>query len=629
LAKLLDGINCPADLKGLSLSQMNELAGEIREELVSTVTQTGGHLASNLGVVELTLALHSIFDSPRDKIVWDVGHQTYVHKLVTGRRGGFPTLRQHGGLCGFPDPEESPHDVFIAGHAGNSVSAALGMAVARDMAGEDYHVIAVIGDGAMTAGMALEALNHAGHLGIRLIVVLNDNQMSISPNVGAVSRSLNRLRLHPRYHQAKEEAEQLLTKLPLGCQVIQAGKRVKKGFKGLLIPTMLWEELGFTYMGPVDGHNIEELRQAFLQAKEYPSKPTLIHAITQKGRGYGPAEEDAVGFHGLAPNHKHQKSIPSYTQVFAQTVVALARENPRVVAVTAAMQEGTGLALAAKEMPGRIFDVGICEQHAVTFAAGLASRGFVPIVAIYSTFLQRAYDQVLHDVCIQRLPVVFALDRGGIVGDDGKTHQGLFDLSYLRHIPNLVVAAPKDEGELQRLLYTAVEANLPMAIRYPRGAGVGVPLDKEPQPLPLGRGELLREGRDVAILAVGPVVHQALQAAERLAAEGIECAVANARYIKPLDAELVTQLARRCGLLLTVEENTLAGGFGSGVLELLSSSGLAQVRVDRLGIPDQFVEHGDPLILRAKYGLDAEGIARHVQETVSRDRALGVLATRG
>lgn len=624
MGEYLDKIQSPADLRPLTPAQRDKLAAEIREELVTTVTKTGGHLASNLGAVELTIALHSVFRSPRDKFVWDVGHQAYVHKLLTGRRDRFSTLRQQGGLSGFPDPEESPHDAFVAGHAGNSISAALGMATARDLAGQDYHVVAIIGDGAMTAGMVMEALNQAGHMGSRLIVVLNDNQMSISPNVGAISSSLNRLRLDRRYHRAKEDAEHLLEKVPLGTQVLEAGRRFKKGFKGLVIPTMIWEELGFTYMGPLDGHNIEEMRQAFIQAKEYRSKPTFIHVMTQKGRGYGPAEDDAVGFHGISPHNGDKSHAPTYTKIFGETIVRIARENPKVVAITAAMQDGTGLNQMAKEMPGRLFDVGICEPHAVTFAAGLASQGFIPVIAIYSTFLQRAYDQVLHDVCIPGLPVVFCLDRGGITGEDGKTHQGLFDLSYLRNLPGLVVASPKDENELQHFLYTAVMSKRPMAIRYPRGAGLGTALDSHLRQIPIGQGELLRDGSDLAILAVGAPVNEAMLAAEKLSSRGIKCAVVNARFIKPLDRELIIDLARRTGAIVTVEENVLAGGFGSAVVELLASERLNGVRVDCLGIPDVFVEHGSPRQLRAKYGLDASGIFERALELIEAGSSLHV-----
>lgn len=622
MPRILDNVSGPADLKALTPAQRDKLAAEIREELVATVTQTGGHLASNLGAVELTIALHSVFDSPRDKLVWDVGHQAYVHKLLTGRRASFSTLRQFGGLSGFPDPDESCHDAFVAGHAGNSVSAALGMAAARDLAGDNYHAIAIIGDGAMTAGMALEALNHAGHMGTRLVVVLNDNQMSISPNVGAMSRSLNRLRLNRHYHRAKEDAEHLLEKVPLGTQVLEAGKRFKKGFKGLVIPTMLWEELGFTYMGPFDGHNIEELRQAFIQAREYRAKPTFIHVYTQKGKGYGPAEDDAVGFHGVSPNHVGKDPAPSYTRVFGETVLRLAREDKRIIAITAAMEEGTGLNLMATEMPGRVFDVGICEQHAVTFAAGLARQGFIPVVAMYSTFLQRAYDQVLHDVCTQHLPVVLAMDRGGIVGEDGKTHQGVFDLSFLRNIPGLTLASPKDENELQHLLFTAVRAGGPIAIRYPRGAGRGVKRDVNLTQLPIGCGEILREGRDMSILAIGASVYEAMEAAESLSLRGIQCTVANARFVKPLDRELILDLAGRTGFILTVEENVLAGGFGSAVLELLTEEKVMGVRIACLGIPDTFVEHGAPGILRAQYRLDAAGIAEQAVRLLETGEAI-------
>ncbi|MBI2849244.1 MAG: 1-deoxy-D-xylulose-5-phosphate synthase [Chloroflexi bacterium] len=610
---ILERINQPSDLRNLTMEELRRLAGEVREELVSIVTQTGGHLASNLGAVELTIALHRTFDSPTDKIVWDVGHQSYTHKLLTGRRQRFSTLRQYDGLAGFPMVEESPHDVFGTGHAGTSVSAALGMALARDLAAEKFHVVAVIGDGAMTAGLALEALNHAGHLGTRVIVVLNDNKMSISPNVGAVSHSLNKLRLHPRYHRAKEEAEQVLTKLPLGLQFLETGKRLKKGVKGWVIPTMIWEELGFTYMGPVDGHNIADLLAAFTQAKAYSSKPTFVHVITRKGKGYEPAEEDAVGFHGVSPNGA-KMSAPSYTKVFGQTALRLARENPRIVAITAAMMDNTGLTDMSREFPKRVFDVGICEQHAVTMAAGMASQGLVPIVAIYSTFLQRAYDQILHDVCMQRLPVVFTMDRGGIVGEDGRTHQGVFDLSYLRSIPNMVVAAPKDENELQHLLFTAVQARCPFAIRYPRGSGEGVVLDEELRALAVGRGEILHQGDDVAILALGTMVTPSLEAASMLSREGIQCTVVNVRFVKPLDEDLIISLARRTSKVLTVEDNIVAGGLGSAVLELLATRAVEDVRVGCIGIPDHFVEHGDMFLLRRKYGLDTQGIVRRVME---------------
>ncbi|MCK4697929.1 MAG: 1-deoxy-D-xylulose-5-phosphate synthase, partial [Dehalococcoidia bacterium] len=542
---MLDSINEPADLKGLTLPQLAQLAAEIRSRIVTTVNDTGGHLASSLGVVELTIALHRTFKSPLDKIVWDVGHQSYAHKLLTGRRERFSTIRQHGGLSGFTDREESPHDPFGAGHASTSISAALGMAIARDLAGESYNVIAVVGDGSLTGGMAFEALNHAGHLGTRLIVVLNDNGMAISPNVGALSRLFSRLRLDRRYYRAREEASHVVTRLPRTHWLQLIGGRIKKGVKGMIIPSMFWEELGFTYIGPIDGHDLAELEATLAQAGEYAIRPILVHVVTKKGKGHRPAEDDAVGFHGVSPNQGKKVNTLSYSEVFSQTVLRLARENPKIIAVTAAMPEGTGLSLLADEFPERVFDVGICEQHAVTFAAGLATHGFIPIVAIYSTFLQRALDQIIHDVCLQNLPVIFAIDRGGIVGEDGKTHQGTFDLSYLSFIPNLVLASPKDESELQHLLNTAVRANRPFALRYPRGSGSSVLLSEVWQELPIGKGEVLRGGEDVGILAIGVTVAPALEAAHRLAEKGIECTVVNARFVKPLDSSLILDVARR------------------------------------------------------------------------------------
>jgi 1-deoxy-D-xylulose-5-phosphate synthase len=604
--RILDRINGPSDLKGLSSSQLERLAAEIRGELVSLVSVNGGHLASNLGVVELTIALHRVFNSPRDKIIWDVGHQSYVHKLLTGRKERFSTLRQYEGLSGFPDPEESPHDAFGTGHASTSISAALGMATARDLAGENYQIVAVIGDGALTGGMALEGLNQAGQLGTRIIVVLNDNGMAISPSVGALSKALTRLRLSAHLVRARRGMGRLITRLPLGREV---GKRIKMGLKGLLLPRITWEELGFTYLGPVDGHNIADLETAFYQAQSYKNGPIFIHVVTTKGKGYHPAEEDATGFHGISTSTSDK---PTYSEILGQTVSRIARENPKVVVITAAMLEGTGLAGVAKEFPGRVFDVGICEQHAVTFAAGLATQGFIPIVAIYSTFLQRAFDQIVHDVCLQSLPIVFVIDRSGIVGDDGKTHQGSFDLSYLGCIPNLVVSAPKDENELQHLVYTAVKANRPMAIRYPKGSGPGAALDRVLQELPIGKGELLRDGKDVAIVALGTMVYPSLEAAQELKKAGVDCTVINARFAKPLDSELILDSAKRVKRLLTIEENTIAGGFGSAVLQLLQNSDFHEVQVKCLGIPEVFVEHGPQSLLRSNYDLDATGIAQQV-----------------
>ncbi|MFC2021599.1 1-deoxy-D-xylulose-5-phosphate synthase [Chloroflexota bacterium] len=612
MPRLLDKIDSPADLRLLTQQELKQLASEIREELVAVVSTNGGHLASNLGAVELTIALHRVFDSPRDKIVWDVGHQAYTHKLLTSRRHLFASLRQYGGLSGFTCRSESEHDPFGAGHASTSISAALGMAIARDLSKDDYHVVAVIGDGAITGGMALEALNQAGHLGSKLIVVLNDNGMSISPTVGALAKLLAKVRFGQRYRRAKEKGGRLLRALPFGERLWQASQHVQSGFKGLVMPTMLWEELGFAYMGPIDGHNIRELEIAFTQARNYRLKPTLVHVATTKGKGYLPAEGDAVYFHGVPAKSTSTKAIPTYSEVFAQTVLRLAHENPRLVVVTPAMPEGNCLSIVQAEFPERVFDVGICEEHAVTFAAGLATQGYIPVVAIYSTFLQRAFDQIIHDVCLQDLPLIFAIDRSGIVGDDGKTHQGAFDLSYLTLIPNLIVSAPKDENELQRLLYTAVKSAHPMAVRYPRDTGLGVKLDTELHTISIGKGEIVRRGEDVAILAIGAMVAPALEAAQELAASSIEVTVVNARFAKPLDSELIMDLASRIKRLVTVEENALNGGFGSSVINLLQESGISDIQVKSIGLPDEFVEQGTQAILRSKYGLDAKGIAGQV-----------------
>jgi len=617
MARLLDRVDSPADVKELTYQELRQLAAEIRQELVTRVMTNGGHLASNLGVVELTIALHRVFNSPRDKIIWDVGHQSYVHKLLTGRRQRFSTLRQYAGLSGFTCRSESKDDPFGAGHASTSISAALGMAIARDLSGDNYHVIAVIGDGAIMGGMAFEALNQAGHLGSRLTVVLNDNGMSISPTVGALAKLLSKVRFDYRYRRAKRESQQILTALPFGDWLLQVGQRAKSGFKSFVMPTMIWEELGFTYMGPVDGHDIYKLEAVLAQARDYPLKPTLVHVVTTKGKGYLPAEGDAVYFHGVASQAAGNKAIPTYSEVFAQTVLRLARENPRLVAITPAMPEGNCLTIVENEFPDRVFDVGICEQHAVTLAAGLATQGFIPIVAIYSTFLQRAIDQVIHDVCLQDLPVVFAIDRAGIVGEDGKTHQGTFDISYLSLIPNLIVSAPKDENELQHLLYTAVKSGHPMAVRYPRGSGLGVDLDAELYSIPLGKGEILRHGDDVLILAIGATVAPALDAARELSMKGIEATVVNARFAKPLDAELITGLAKSIKRIVTVEENALSGGFGSSVISLLQKSGIGDVRIKSIGIPDEFVEQGSQAMLRSQYGLDAKGIVQEVLTLVA------------
>ncbi len=612
MPRILDRVTDPSSLKRLSLSELETLAAEIREELVQTVTNTGGHLASNLGVVELTIALHRVFDSPRDKLIWDVGHQSYVHKILTDRKELFPSLRQLGGISGFTDKAESVHDHFNSGHASTSISSALGMVAARDLAGEDYNVIAIIGDGSLTGGMAFEAINQAGHLGKRMIVVLNDNGMAISPSVGAISRWSNRLRSDPRYKKAKEKAWHFFSHTPFRKQFYSVGSVFKTKLKGLALPTMFWEELGFYYMGPFEGHSIAELTKALEQARANCKKPTLVHVHTTKGKGYLPAENDCIRFHGVPPNGTSCGTGVSYSDIFAATLLRLMKDNPKIVAITAAMKEGTGLNVVADQFPERFFDVGICEQHAVTFAAGLASQGYIPVVAIYSTFLQRAFDQIVHDVCLQELPVIFAIDRAGIVGEDGKTHQGSFDISYLSLIPGLVVAAPKDENELQHLLYTAVQAKSPMAIRYPRGTVGNGTLDLDLRTIEIGQGELLRYGKDLTIVAAGAMVGPALGAAEHLRRLGLECAVVNARFIKPLDAKLLGEMADATRRIVTVEENTIVGGLGSSVMSFLHASGRHNVHVRCIGLPDAFVEHGSQAALRQKYELDMEGIKKQI-----------------
>ena len=617
---ILKNINSPADLQSLSVDRLNKLAGALREEIITTVSKNGGHLAPNLGVVELTLALHTVFKTPRDKIIWDVGHQSYVHKLLTGRRQEFHTLRQAGGISGFPRPVESSHDCYGTGHSSTSISAALGLALARDLKGEQHSVVAVIGDGAMTGGLAFEALNHAGHLHRNLIVVLNDNEMSISHNVGALSEYLGRMRTDPKYTRGKDEVEQLLRKIPtIGPKVVRVVERLKDSMKYFLVPGMFFEELGFVYLGPVDGHNIQAVSNALKQARA-GGGPVVVHVLTQKGRGYPPAEENADLFHGIGPFEiktgevKKSPAPPSYTEIFGSTIVELARKNPQICAITAAMSSGTGLNDFAKQYPDRFFDVGIAEQHAVTLAAGLATGGYRPVVAVYSSFLQRAYDQIIHDVCLQNLPVTFVVDRAGLVGDDGATHHGMFDCSYLRPVPNMVIMAPKDENELQHMLKTAVEHPGPCAVRFPRGNGTGCIMDEIPAPLPVGKAEVLREGRDLTILALGTAVSLALEAAKTLAGYGIHTTVVNARFVKPLDEDCIIRYAMRTAKIITVEENALAGGFGSAVLELLTDRQMYGVRVRRVGIPDHFVEHGRPDQLKAYCGLAAEHLVEQALE---------------
>lgn len=614
---MLERVNSPRDLRKMSNKELNKLASEIRDFIVNTVAQTGGHLAPNLGVVELTIALHRVFNSPVDKIIWDVGHQSYVHKLLTGRRGEIFSLRTLDGISGFPRRQESEHDIFGTGHSSTSISAALGLAVARDLEGEDYSVVAVIGDGAMTGGMAFEALNNTGHLKKNLIVVLNDNEMSISKNVGAMSAYLSRIRTDPMYYKGKDEVESLLRKIPaVGSTVLKAVERLKDSVKYLVVPGMLFEELGFVYLGPIDGHNIEWMSKVFNRAKSMKG-PILIHVVTRKGKGYEPAEQNPDKFHGIGSFNVtsgkpvKKNSVPSYTEIFGRTMVELAREDSRIVAITAAMSDGTGLVPFSREFPERFFDVGIAEEHAVTMSAGMAAGGYRPVVAIYSTFLQRGYDQIIHDVCLQNLPVTFCLDRAGIVGEDGATHHGLFDLAYLRSIPNMVVMAPKDENELRHMLKTAIGYPGPCAVRYPRGAGTGCKLDKEICNFKIGRAEVIEEGSDLAVFAIGRMVPAAVEMAEILKKKGIKPAIINARFVKPLDEEVIIKYASRTGNVLTLEENVLQGGFGSAVLEVLTAKNLFEVKVRRVGIPDTFVEHGNPNALRAKYGLDALSLAKY------------------
>jgi 1-deoxy-D-xylulose-5-phosphate synthase len=614
--KVLDQINYSYDVKKLDLEELEILCHEMREMILSIVSKTGGHLASNLGVVELTIALHYSFDFPKDKLIWDVGHQSYTHKLLTGRKDRFHTLRQYEGISGFPKREESPYDSFDSGHSGTSISSALGMAEARRLKGEGGKIIAVIGDGSMTAGLAFEGLNQTGHIDQDLIVILNDNEMSISPNVGAFSSYLNRLMTGQFVSRFRNDMKGFLETLPrIGKSVLRFAKQAEESVKGFLMPGLLFEELGMKYIGPIDGHRLDYLIETFQNIKKLRG-PILVHVITQKGKGYPPAEMSPDRFHGIPPfvietgelRNDAQKNPPTFTDVFGDTLCQLARENKRLIAITAAMQSGTGLEGFAKEFPDRFYDIGIAEQHAVTFASGLALEGMKPVVAIYSTFLQRAYDQVLQDVCMQNLPVVFAMDRGGIVGEDGPTHHGLFDFSFLRHIPNLIVMVPKDENEFQDMIKTAVECPMPVAFRYPRGKGMGVKRDGPLRSLDIGKGEVLREGQEVLILAIGSTVYPSLHAAERLSEVGIQATVINTRFLKPLDGNLLCHWAKRIGRVLTVEENVLQGGFGSSVLELFQERGLISIQMKRLGIPDIFVEHGPQALLRKKYGIDENGI---------------------
>lgn len=627
-AKILPRIEGPHSIKHLSMPEMAALADEVRQYIIETVSDTGGHLAPNLGVVELTLALHRVFDSPRDQLVWDVGHQCYTHKIITGRCDAMSTLRQPGGISGFPKRNESAHDVFETGHSSTSVASALGLAVARDLRGDDSEVVAIIGDGALTGGLAYEGLNNTGDLGTRMTVVLNDNSMSIAPNVGAMSQYLARVRSDPTYNRLKEDVNVLLKGIPrVGKSMVGSLRRVKGSLKYLLLPGILFEELGFTYLGPVDGHDIQALTDVLKRSTTIPG-PVLVHVLTVKGKGYPPAERHPEQFHGVGAfdiesGATKKSSGVSYTKVFSEGLLALAEKDSRIVGITAAMREGTGLDQMAEQYPDRYFDVGIAEGGAVTFAAGLAAGGQRPVVAIYSTFMQRAFDQVVHDVAHQKLPVIFAIDRAGIVGADGDTHQGALDIAMLRTVPHLVSMAPRDENMLRRMLVTAHEYEEgPVSIRFPRGAGHGVAVDDDLQPLSLGTAEPLAFGGDGAIIAIGHPAHEALKAHKQLLSEGLRIAVLDARFIKPLDRERIVELARIVPFIVTVEEGSCHGGFGSAVLELLTEElppeEMPKVRI--VGLPDVFIPHGDQNEQRREYGLTADGLVATVRHLAKAER---------
>ena len=612
--RLLDGIDSPDDLKRLDVKETEAVAEEIRETIISVITERGGHLASNLGVVEITLALHRVFDSPVDRIVWDTTNQCYAHKMVTGRRDEFRQIRLAGGLSGFGEPTESPHDTIAAGHAGTGLSIALGVAQGAQARGDTHWTIGVVGDGAMTSGSSFEALNNIVHLHPeRLIVVLNDNGMSISENIGFLTNWRKRIITSPEYQSLVGRMRGIARNAPIGDAVYRLVRRFGDGLDRMVVPTALWSELGFQYLGPVDGHDVAQLEETLRQAKANTGAVPLVHVVTHKGHGYAPAEDDPIGFHQPgSPLGAGGAGAPTYSAVFADTMRRLMRQDDRVVGISAAMLHGTGLELVRGEFPDRIFDVGIAEQHAVTMAAGMAANGVKPFVSIYSTFLQRAFDQIVHDVCLQNLPVTLIADRAGIVGEDGKTHQGAFDISYLRCIPNAVVAVPSNENDLQRLTYTAYRYPGPFAIRIPRGAATGEPLDDELRELPVGKGVVVREGSDVAIFALGKPLGAALDAAEKLADHGVSCAVVNPLFVKPLDVDLLLDVARRTGRVVTVEENALAGGFGSAVIEALNDAGERAAAVHRVGFPDAFIEQGAAADQRRALALDTDGIVQNV-----------------
>ena len=624
--RFLSEINSPADLRQLRVEDLQEVADEVRQFIIDTCSRVGGHTGASLGAVELAVAMHYVFDTPNDKLVWDVGHQAYAHKILTGRRDELHTIKQYGGLSGFLRRDESEYDTFGAGHASTSVSAALGMAVARDTKKKDFHVCAMIGDSSLAGGMAMEAINQAGHLKSRLIVLLNDNGMSIAPAVGSLSGYLNRIKEAQSYQHLKEEIGDALGSVPgIGGKLRAAAKSVKDAIAAAVLPGALVNELGFKYIGYVDGHNVPMLVRALEEAKKVDDGPVIVHALTTKGKGFPNPEKNYYAYHATGPfdpqtglPYKSSKvTPPTYTEVFGRTMCELMAKDERIVALTAAMPDGTGVDKVLEKFPERSFDVGIAEQHAMTFCAGMACEGLKPVAAIYSTFLQRAFDQVIHDVCLQDLDVTIAMDRAGIVGADGPTHHGLLDIAYLRGYPNIVLMAPKDEAEMRDMMLTAIEHRGPAALRYPRGNGFGVDISDAPKKIEVGKAEILRDGGEVAIIAYGSMVYPAMEAAKNLEKDGIEATVINARFVKPLDSELIIALAQSMRLIVTVEDAYLAGGFGSAILELLEENSLSdKIKVVRMGVPDRIVTHGDPKLLLAKYGLDVDGIYSRVTETL-------------
>lgn len=613
---ILNQVHSPEDIKKLSFEELRTLSSEVRDLIIRTVSERGGHLASSLGVVELTIALLRVFSPPKDRFVFDVGHQAYAYKILTGRRDQFHTLRSKGGIAGFPKRRESEYDFFDTGHAGNAISVAAGLAQARCYSGSNHKVIAIVGDGSLTCGVSYEGLNQAGVADKDLIIILNDNEMSISPNVGAMAAYLNRIMTGQLVTRFRDEVKNILKNIPgfMGRSIYGVARQFEDALKGFLTPGRLFEDLGFNYVGPIDGHQLRHLVDTLTNVKRF-REPVLVHTITCKGKGYCPAEQDPALFHGVGPFEiksgvvHSSEGPPNYTTVFGNTMVKLAEKDPQIFAITAAMEYGTGLADFGHIFPKRFFDVGIAEQHGIIFAAGLAVEGYKPVVAIYSTFTQRGYDHIVHDVCMQNLPVIFAMDRAGLVGEDGPTHHGVFDIAFTRTVPNLVVMAPSNEDELADMLFTAIQLGVPCAIRYPRAKGVGVAIKEFPETIPIGKGSLVLEGADILIIALGSMLAPAIQAAGILQASGISAGIINPRFVKPLDRDLIIRMARATGHVVTVEEGVLAGGFGSAVLELLADEGLTDVKVIRLGIPDSFVEHGTREELLADYDLTPEGIA--------------------